>query len=198
MTKGAREGTSTNQGGEDQAAPYKVGYGKPPVATRFPRGRSGNPLGRPRSPRDKVTLGGAMRELLMSDVTVAVDGRRRRMLRIEALVDTLIASAFAGNASAARLALDLTYRFVPPDETIADMHEALRQEALKHGAPKSTDAWDYYSDEDRARMSYESLTSDMTPDLVSGGQPSDDSAPDDTPSDDSPSAGTPPADEEQT
>lgn len=30
---------------------YPVGYGRPPVATRFRRGRSGNPNGRPRKPK---------------------------------------------------------------------------------------------------------------------------------------------------
>ena len=30
---------------------YEVGYGKPPRHTRFPKGRSGNPKGRP--PRSK-------------------------------------------------------------------------------------------------------------------------------------------------
>ena len=33
---------------------YEVGYGKPPVATRFEPGRSGNPRGRPRGARNKL------------------------------------------------------------------------------------------------------------------------------------------------
>lgn len=33
---------------------YEVGYGKPPVATRFEPGRSGNPRGRPRGARNRV------------------------------------------------------------------------------------------------------------------------------------------------
>jgi predicted P-loop ATPase len=33
---------------------YEVGYGKPPVATRFEPGRSGNPGGRPRGARNKL------------------------------------------------------------------------------------------------------------------------------------------------
>jgi hypothetical protein len=33
---------------------YEVGYGKPPVATRFEHGRSGNPRGRPRGARNSL------------------------------------------------------------------------------------------------------------------------------------------------
>jgi hypothetical protein len=33
---------------------YEVGYGKPPMATRFQPGRSGNPKGRPRGARNKL------------------------------------------------------------------------------------------------------------------------------------------------
>jgi hypothetical protein len=152
MAKKAKDGPAERP---DIGRDYEVGYCKPPLATRFPRGTSGNPLGRPKPQRAKATFGGAMRELLMSDVTVIVDGRRRRMLRIEALADALI--AIAGNASAARLALDLAYKFVRPDETIADMHQALKHPP---GASKSKDFFTF-TDEERARMSYESITRDM-------------------------------------
>lgn len=32
---------------------YDVGYGKPPVATRFKQGQSGNPKGRPKGAKNK-------------------------------------------------------------------------------------------------------------------------------------------------
>ncbi|MFO1162502.1 MAG: DUF5681 domain-containing protein [Reyranellaceae bacterium] len=108
---------------KSETEPRKVGYRNPPVASRFPRGTSGNPLGRPKSQRGKVTLGGAMRELLMSDVAVVIEGRRRRMLRIEALADALMGAALEGNASAAKLVLDLAYKFVPPHKTVDTLME---------------------------------------------------------------------------
>ena len=41
--------------------PYEVGYGKPPRHTRFVKGRSGNPRGRPRKAASNDSQTGATR-----------------------------------------------------------------------------------------------------------------------------------------
>ena len=41
---------------EEADATYDVGYGKPPVNTRFRKGQSGNPHGRPRGARSASTI----------------------------------------------------------------------------------------------------------------------------------------------
>jgi hypothetical protein len=40
----------------DRKADYAVGHGKPPVATRFEQGRSGNRRGRPPGPKNLTAV----------------------------------------------------------------------------------------------------------------------------------------------
>jgi hypothetical protein len=40
---------------QPKAKRYRVGYGKPPKRTRFKKGRSGNPKGRKRGSRNRVS-----------------------------------------------------------------------------------------------------------------------------------------------
>jgi hypothetical protein len=66
---------------------YPVGYGKPPEHTRFKKGHTGNPQGRPRRAKNLATLLGAA---LDGKVTVTEHGRRRRITKREAMIAQLV------------------------------------------------------------------------------------------------------------
>ena len=97
-------------------ANYKVGYGKPPKATRFKRGRSGNPKGRPKG---SLNLATDLAAELGEQITVREDGRPRRISKQRALIKSLMAKALQGDvrATAALLALYARVITEPPEDT---------------------------------------------------------------------------------
>jgi len=71
----------------DDGGDYEVGYGKPPHHTRFVKGQSGNPRGRPPGAKNmKTLLTKALNELVM---VTDHDGRRKVSKR-EAIVTQLV------------------------------------------------------------------------------------------------------------
>jgi len=79
-----------------------AGYGKPPHASRFRPGQSGNPNGRPRNRRTSLphdTVVGQM-------VTISEGGIKRRVTAAEAFILHLTRKGLAGDSAAARASLE--------------------------------------------------------------------------------------------
>jgi hypothetical protein len=80
----------------------EIGFGKPPKLTRFTKGRSGNPKGRPCGSRNASTL---LDEALRERVTVSENGRRRSLTKMEAILKQLVNRAAQGDHRATQLLL---------------------------------------------------------------------------------------------
>jgi hypothetical protein len=85
----------------------KVGYGKPPRATRFRKGQSGNPRGRPRGSRSFASL---MEEALAEPVIINENGRRKKATKLQAIVKQLVNKAAQGDHRSIQLLMAFTER----------------------------------------------------------------------------------------
>jgi len=83
----------------------EVGYGRPPAATRFKPGQSGNPKGRPQGSLNVATV---LARTLREQLVVTEDGRRQKITKLEAAVKQLTNKAATGDARAIHLLLGLT------------------------------------------------------------------------------------------
>ena len=81
---------------------YEVGYGKPPAKSRFRKGLSGNPKGRPQGSKNLSTL---LDDALNEPVVVTENGKRRRITKREAVLKQLVNKAASGNPRAIQLLL---------------------------------------------------------------------------------------------
>jgi Family of unknown function (DUF5681) len=88
----------------DNEDDYKVGYGKPPRHTRFKRGQSGNPRGRPPGAKNLSTL---LTEALNEPVVIAENGGRRKISKREAIIKQLVNQSAKGDWRAVKLLLDI-------------------------------------------------------------------------------------------
>jgi hypothetical protein len=91
-----------NQEDPQEAVGYSVGYGKPPVHSRFKTGESGNPKGRPRGARNRTTI---LNKTLNERVVVTDNGRRKSITKQEAIFKQLVNKAASGDHRAAQLLL---------------------------------------------------------------------------------------------
>jgi len=86
---------------------YRVGYGRPPLATRFQPGHSGNPRGRPKKSRNLRTI---VTEALAEPVTVREGERVRKVTKAEAMVQAMLMRGMKGDARAFAALMALALR----------------------------------------------------------------------------------------
>jgi Family of unknown function (DUF5681) len=114
---------------------YKVGYGRPPSNTRFRKGVSGNPKGRPRGVTTARLKKLALQEAYRS-IPVREGDEVFVLPAIRAVIRQQFRLAFRGNGPALRAVIGMVHTF--------------EQEAVQ-GATAATEGTQNYSDEDRAR-----------------------------------------------
>ena len=101
----------------------KVGYGKPPVHSRFKPGRSGNPRGRPKGTKNLKT---DLAEELAERVQVTENGRLLKISKQRLMLKALTTKAIKGDARAASLVINLVAQTIglsPQDDDTAKLDD---------------------------------------------------------------------------
>ena len=74
-----------------------IGYGNPPKATRFAKGKSGNPKGRPKGSRNTYKL---LEDLLEEKIVLLQNGKEVRLSKKAAILLQAVNSAVKGDLKA--------------------------------------------------------------------------------------------------
>jgi Family of unknown function (DUF5681) len=84
---------------DSHSSEFEVGFGKPPKGSRFRKGISGNPKGRPKGRRNLATV---LAWTLQEKVVINEHGVRRTVTKMEAAVKQLVNMAASGDLGALR------------------------------------------------------------------------------------------------
>ena len=78
---------------------FEVGYGKPPKATQFKKGQSGNPKGRPKGSLNLRTI---LEKVASEKVQISVNGVKVKLPKLEVVITQMANQAAGGNLMASR------------------------------------------------------------------------------------------------
>jgi translation initiation factor RLI1 len=82
-----------------------VGYGSPPQDTRFKKGTSGNPHGRPKGSRNVAAV---FAKTLREKVVINEHGQRKTITKLEAAIKQLVNQAAGGDLRALQLLVNFS------------------------------------------------------------------------------------------
>ena len=114
----------TNRRGS-RSADYTVGYARPPKATQFKAGKTGNPRGRPKGSR---TVWAILQDILRQKVAVTESGKTRRIAALEVMLRRLVNDAMRSDAKALKLLLALIERYAETTEAQVQLGELLAED----------------------------------------------------------------------
>ena len=106
-------------------AEYDVGYRRPPKATQFAAGKSGNPKGRPKGSRP---VGAVLQDIIQQKVSVTENGRTRRIPALEVMLRRLANDAMRSDQRAIKLLLSLVDRYGESPETTVQLGDMLAED----------------------------------------------------------------------
>ncbi len=86
-----------------ESSTTKVGRGNPPTHTQFQKGVSGNKKGRPKGSKNLSTL---LMEAARDQVTATIDGKRRKISKLQATAMQLATKAAGGDQASIAKFLD--------------------------------------------------------------------------------------------
>ncbi len=104
---------------------HVVGYGRPPKATQFKKGKSGNPKGRPKGSRP---IGAVLQEILGQRIAVTENGKTRRLPALEVMLRRLANDAMRNEPVALKLMLSLFDRYGESAEAGIRLDEILAED----------------------------------------------------------------------
>jgi hypothetical protein len=90
---------------------YEIGYKRPPKATQWKKGQSGNPRGRAAGQRNLKT---ELLEEISEIIPIREGGARKKVSKLRALIKAQIAKAIQGDSRATALLLSLLRALDPP------------------------------------------------------------------------------------
>jgi hypothetical protein len=112
---------------------YKIGKGRPPRATQFKRGQSGNPRGRPKGRKDTLSL---LQEALNKRILINENGKSYKITVLAAITRRVVLAALNGDLKS------IAFIFSKEPEMI----QAMREIKMIHPGMTAQEAADAYAE----------------------------------------------------